>query len=430
MTRRQQWKFTNWLGTACSLAVACSWQALNAQTVVGGTTDAFRQFANQVFKVQVVETRSAAKASFGSGFLVSADGRMITNFHVISSVVHRPDRYRAELIDSAGKTTPVKVLVVDVVHDLAVLQTEIRNRPFFRIEPVSVSQGDRLFSLGNPRDLGLSIVEGTYNGLLSHTQNPRIHLTASINPGMSGGPTIDGKGHVIGVNVATGGEQLGFLVPVDHVAKLLGALVPGKPPVPAPSPAELGKQLQAYQANYLKGMFDTTTQTIAFGPYRVPTQPAPFFRCWGDRINPRERMYGGSYHRCETEEYIFLGDDQTTGTLSVSHELYTSNELNPSRFYSQYNEFYKRDTSPVGESEFVTKWACQTRNVRNGTLTMQVSQCLRRYKTLGALYDSYLRVAALGRSNVGLVSTLTVTGVTFENATKVTERYLGLISWR
>ncbi|MBC8088718.1 MAG: trypsin-like peptidase domain-containing protein [Phycisphaerae bacterium] len=408
----------------------CSGRPLDAQAVVGGTTNTFRQFAGQVFKVQVVETGSAAKAGIGSGFLVSADGRMITNFHVISNVVNTPARYRAELIDSAGKSTPVKVLAVDIVHDLAVLQTELRNRPFFRIEAVAVSQGDRLFSLGNPEDLGLSIVEGTYNGLLSHTLYPRIHLTASINPGMSGGPTIDGQGHVIGVNVATGGDQLGFLVPVDQVSKILGAAPSGKTLPIAPSPAELGKQLERYQDNYLKGMFDASTRTIEFGPYRVPTQPAPFFRCWGDRFNPRERTYGGSYHQCETDEYIYLGDDQITGTLQLRHELLTSRELNAPRFFKLYNDLYKRDNSPVGEVEFVTNWKCQTRNVRNNGLTMQVAQCLRRYKTIGALYDSYVKVAALGRSNVGLISTMTVTGVTFEHATKVTERYLSLISWR
>lgn len=403
---------------------------LNAQSVVGGTTNTFRQFAGQVFKVQVVETGSAAKAGIGSGFLVSADGRMVTNFHVISNVINTPTRYRAELIDSAGRSTPVRVLAVDIVHDLAVLQTELRNRPFFRIEAATVSQGDRLFSLGNPEDLGLSIVEGTYNGLLSHTLYPRIHLTASINPGMSGGPTIDGQGHVIGVNVATGGDQLGFLVPVERVAKLLGDVPSGKAPPTTPSPTDLGKQLERYQDNYLKGMFDASTQTIEFGPYRVPTQPAPFFRCWGDRFNPRERTYGGSYHQCETDEYIYLGDDQITGTLQLRHELFTSRELNAPRFFKLYDDLYKRDNSPVGEVEFVTNWKCQTRNVRNNGLTMQVAQCLRRYKTIGALYDSYLKVAALGRSNVGLVSTMTVTGVTFEHATKVTERYLSLISWR
>jgi serine protease Do len=416
---------------ACSLmAIFCLPEVPHAQPAASGTTSTFRKFAGQVFKVQVVETGSAAKAGIGSGFLVSADGRMITNFHVISSVINTPTRYRAEVIDSAGRATPVRVLAVDIVHDLAVLQTEMRNRPFFRIEPATVSQGDRLFSLGNPEDLGLSIVEGTYNGLLSHTLYPRIHLTASINPGMSGGPTIDGGGHVIGVNVATGGDQMGFLVPVDRVASLLGDVASGKTSGAMPVPADLGKQLQRYQDNYLNGIFAANTQTIEFGPYRVPTQPAPFFRCWGDRFNPTDRMYGGSYHQCETDEYIYLGDDQTTGTLQVRHELFTSRELNPSRFFKLYTYFYKRDISPVGESEFVTNWKCQTRNVRNGNLTMQVAQCLRRYKTIGALYDSYLKVATLGRSNVGLVSTMTVTGVSFEHASNVTERYLSLISWR
>ena len=61
-----------------------------------------------------------------------------------------------------------------------------------------VAHGARLYSIGNPHDLGISIVEGTHNGLLRHTLYPRIHFTGPINPGMSGGPTITPEGAVVG----------------------------------------------------------------------------------------------------------------------------------------------------------------------------------------------------------------------------------------
>src|SRR5919109_1367383 len=203
----------------CSLLITASLvcgTALGAQQRNIATSDVFRRYADRVVKIQVIETGSAAKATIGSGFFVSPRGHLVTNYHVISKLIHDPERYRAELIDVTGAVHPISVLGVDVVHDLAVLGTELRPRTYFSLGRVTVAQGNRLYSLGHPEDLGLSIVEGTYNGHLAHTRHARIHFTGSINPGMSGGPTISHEGRVVGINVATAGNQLSFLVPVER----------------------------------------------------------------------------------------------------------------------------------------------------------------------------------------------------------------------
>jgi hypothetical protein len=88
------------------------------------------------------------------------------------------------------------------------------------------------------------------------------------------------------------------------------------------------------------------------------------------------------------------------------------------------------DNTPGGEEEHVTSWRCGTRNVRNASLPMRAVLCLRRYRKLGELYDGVLKVAVLGRGDSGLVSTLTLSGVTFENVDRLARRYLERISWR
>jgi serine protease Do len=130
---------------------------LLAQQRSVATSDVFSRFADRVVKIQVVETSSAAKATIGSGFFVSGTGHLITNYHVISKLIHDPDRYRAELIDMVGAVEPVTVLGVDVVHDLAVLGTELRPRPYFALGGGALAQGNRLYSLAHPEDLGLRI---------------------------------------------------------------------------------------------------------------------------------------------------------------------------------------------------------------------------------------------------------------------------------
>src|SRR5687767_4176571 len=125
------------------------------------TADVFRRNADRVVKIQVVETASAAKASIGSGFFVTDRGHIVTNYHVVSELVHAPERYRAEVIDLQGAVHPVAVLGVDVVHDLAVLSADLRPPAHFTLDSLVIAQGNRLYAMGHPADLGLVIVEGT-----------------------------------------------------------------------------------------------------------------------------------------------------------------------------------------------------------------------------------------------------------------------------
>ena len=85
----------------------------------------------------------------------------------------------------------------------------------FRPRDQPLAQGERIYSLGNPLDVGFAVIEGTYNGLVERSFYPTIFFAGSLNPGVSGGPTLDGQGAVIGVNVAArrDGEQVSFLVP-------------------------------------------------------------------------------------------------------------------------------------------------------------------------------------------------------------------------
>jgi serine protease Do len=413
------------------LAALLVWTGdLLAQQRSVATSDVFSRYADRVVKIQVVETGSAAKTTIGSGFFVTGSGHLVTNYHVISKLIHDPDRYRAELIDVAGAVQPVAVLGVDVVHDLAVLGSELQPRSHFFLGAVSVAQGHRLYSLGHPEDLGLSIVEGTYNGHLPHTRHPRIHFTGSLNPGMSGGPTITQDGRVIGVNVATAGNQLSFLVPVDRAAGLLGKVLgPGDDPA-ARTLAEVGRQLRDHQDAYLRDMFAGETKMVELGPYRLITEPAPFFRCWADATRRQELPYETVRHHCSTDDNLFIAGDQSTGVIDLDHEMISTRKLNSSQFFSLYTSVFANDNTPGGDEEHVTSWRCGTRNVRNASLPMRAVLCLRRYRKLGELYDGVLKVAVLGRGDSGLVSTLTLSGVTFENVDRLARRYLERISWR
>ena len=92
-------------------------QGTNTVTIPVSATapEIFKQFSTSVVKIEVVETGSAAKAAIGTGFFVNGRGRIITNYHVVSKLIHSPDRYRIDVTDESGGTTQATVLGVDVV---------------------------------------------------------------------------------------------------------------------------------------------------------------------------------------------------------------------------------------------------------------------------------------------------------------------------
>jgi serine protease Do len=180
-----------------------------AQEMLPETQKVFGKYSDRVLKIQVVEKSSGAKAVIGSGFFVNPDGRIITNYHVISKLVLHSERYRAELVEADGATRLLSLLAIDVINDLALVSADVKNVPFFSITAQPLQQGTRIYSMGFPHDIGISIVEGTYNGLMEHTLYEKIHFTAPLNPGMSGGPAINAPGEVVGVNVSSMIEPIG-----------------------------------------------------------------------------------------------------------------------------------------------------------------------------------------------------------------------------
>src|SRR6266550_3531394 len=401
------------------------------QPVSPTTPEIFKQFSEHVVKIEVVESGSAAKAAIGRGFFVNARGHIITNYHVVSKLIHSPERYRIDVSGVSGLTGQAEVLAVDVVYDLAVLRSNSHPKGFLTLESKPVEQGTRLYSLGHPRDLGLTIVEGTYNGLLQHTLYPKVHFTGSLNPGMSGGPTLTHAGKVVGVNVATEGEQISFLVPAERALALLERTSKVDKPPAGGFLADVGRQIQANQARYLDGMFSKATPSVALGPYSLPTKPADFFRCWADALRRKELPYVVVTHDCSTDDFIFVSSEQSSGIVRFYHQLLSTDELNPAQFFALYStQVQAGNVAAFGNEEEVTPFRCQTRNVQTQTGKLKAVLCMRQYVKLPGLYDAVFRAATLGSRNVGLVTTLSLSGVSFENIQALTRRYIEDIKWR
>lgn len=164
--------------------------------------------------------------SLGSGVIVSADGLILTNHHVISSA----DRIEVALAD--GRKLPATVVGTDPDTDLAVLKVNDKSLPaitFANSDQIKV--GDVVLAIGNPFGVGQTVTQGIIsalgrNHLGINTFENFIQTDASINPGNSGGALIDADGNLIGINSAiyskNGGSMgIGFAIPVSIAKQVM-----------------------------------------------------------------------------------------------------------------------------------------------------------------------------------------------------------------
>ncbi|MCK5359267.1 MAG: trypsin-like peptidase domain-containing protein, partial [Gammaproteobacteria bacterium] len=181
----------------------------------------FSQSSPMVLQVKVIDKASGNKSTIGSGFQVSSSGVIATNYHVVSDFILDPEKYSIEVLDHNDKAIDATLINFDIVHDLALLKIKNLEMSALNLSQTQPSQGNRIYSMGNPHDLGMTIIEGTYNGLVEGSRYQKYLFSGSLNSGMSGGPVLNNAGDVIGVNVSKGGEQISFLVPVKHLKALM-----------------------------------------------------------------------------------------------------------------------------------------------------------------------------------------------------------------
>lgn len=191
--------------------------------------------APSVVQIEIETEDAVFGAGAGTGFIISPDGQVVTNAHVVEDAV----TIKVMLFDGTVKSA---VLVQkDPSRDLAVLKIEGDNLPAARLgNSAEVEVGDEVLAIGNA--LGLGDTPTVTTGIVSALDrqlllggNRLTHLIqtdAAINPGNSGGPLVNANGEVIGVNTAIAGnaEGIGFAISIDHARPVIETLQTGEVP--------------------------------------------------------------------------------------------------------------------------------------------------------------------------------------------------------
>lgn len=189
----------------------------------------FREFFGH--RGQRQQAPSKKDNALGSGVIVSSDGYIVTNNHVIAEA----DEINV-VVNGSTKEYKAKVIGKDKDSDLAVIKIEANNLEAIKLSTIDeVKLGDVVFAIGNPFGVGQTVTQGIVSALnknhvgINKYEN-FIQTDASINPGNSGGALIDSRGALIGINAAilsqTGGNHgIGFTIPIDMVRNVVSKLI-------------------------------------------------------------------------------------------------------------------------------------------------------------------------------------------------------------
>jgi len=170
------------------------------------------------------------ESGMGSAVIVSADGYLLTNNHVVEGAT------QIEVALSDGKRSPAKVVGTDPESDLAVLKVQAEGLPAITFgDNEALQVGDVVLAIGNPFNVGQTVTSGIVSalgrtGLGLNTFENFIQTDAAISPGNSGGALVDTQGHLLGINTAiysrSGGSLgIGFAIPATTARQVMDGLI-------------------------------------------------------------------------------------------------------------------------------------------------------------------------------------------------------------
>lgn len=406
----------------------------NSVAIPAPSSSAQRLYASakgDILQLRVLLKNGRTQSTVGSGFLIGTGNLVVTNYHVMSQVALSPEIYTGEYVDANGKRGAVELLAVDVLHDLAVVRIDRKGSGFFNVPDKlpALIQGQYLYSLGNPLDLGFAISEGAYNGVVSRSFYDQLMFTGPINSGMSGGPSVTVDGRVAGVNVSKrmDGELVSFLVPVRYVRDLLKS-VAAAPQAPKDFKAEVGQQLIRHQALMVDSLMNTPLTFKELTPYKTPVWESEQVRCWGWSNSKDDKPYLIDQVNCAMESSLFVSDQLETGHVAINHQRIQSKELGALRFSALSSRIFKDQAIGRRKDSRLTPPQCAEQFVSNGKLPMRAVLCASAYRKFPGLYDFTLLTATDDASQMTLQSRVDAVGVSYENGLRVARVFLESIS--
>jgi hypothetical protein len=413
------------------LVAACLMAGFAAPAAALESSAIFEMHEDRVLQIRVLNRETGKKSSIGSGFVVG-DGRQVaTNYHVIGRVILEPEVFYISYLGKDGREGELKLLGLDVAHDLALLGAD---------EPLGVPiassplppRGAPIFAMGNPLDLGLTIAVGTNGGILNQTDDSRILFSGSLNPGMSGGPTFNAQGEVIGINVATARNDISFVVPSRFLTELVENAASEGFDSAEDLRLEVARQVLAYEKRYIGQLLEADWPDLELRQFTLPGIISPTVRCWDNSAKlSTVARYRRLQIRCSNQNNVFLDEDNKfVGDLVYEYYWLESSELNPIQFYNLYENLNKDQIDSKTDRDIVSNFNCDTWFVEIAAQEFKVNLCRREYVEYRGMSDVLFTAALTGHEDRGFFVTLTMTGVDYSATLPLIRKFLEHIEWR
>lgn len=397
-----------------------------------GTAGLFDQVKASVFTVEVHSGNQEAKHVLGSGYLISADGLIVTNYHVVGSYIDDPVRFAIRVRNHAGEH-PARLIRFDLENDLALLRADgIKARPL-TLARQPPAPGENIVAFGNPEGLGLSLIEGISNGFAAKGVVDRMLLSMPLNSGMSGGPVMSERREVVGTNVSVMwlSNSLSFAVPVAKVRPLLDL-----PPLETTKAAllqETHRQLEVVERTTLAKLLAGTrpAATIAVGAAQSRTPPEAF-DCWDSVDESKDEGLTRSRYGCNLQFTPSIENVGEVGSVELLIEHLASRD-------STYG-FYKalEDQTPAlhevvprdPSNGTFSAPACESARVRTAELVFQVNTCLNAYVKHPGFFNFDLTATSVTRTREAISLAVHMKGFRFESFRDLTRDLLAQVGYR
>lgn len=383
-----------------------------------------------VYQIKTAVSAEASKASYGSGFVVAKDGLLATNFHVVSEALHEPDKYRIFLVDGE-RSLEAKVVAVNVINDLALIRVA---RAFPRAATFAgrmPRSGEKVYALGLPEDLNKAVIEGNFNGVVSEGPYEKVQMSIPLNSGMSGGPTVNAAGEVIGVNVAVllFAQNLAFAVPVTQLEKLRAKPERsyekggGKNPIDT----EIESQLDEVQHRLAGELAKAAGKRLTLPGFKVNAAP-PYLKCWRTREDGSKETWTETSEECQLGNAAMITDERYGGTVHTRHTVIENRKLNSWQFFNLLQSRLVTDGFGGYTERFSTPFSCSDMDIVNARgVPLKVQYCLNTFVRMSGLYDVDFVAVTARKARRALVVSGYLSAFDAQNAASTLALYLDAV---
>lgn len=366
----------------------------------------FNQLKPLLLRVKAADSLSSPKSSYGSGFVVHKSGMIATNYHVISDFVMQPGNQWKIVVElENNKNIEGRLVDFSVADDIAIVKVDKEFSSQVDLEKKTPSKGDRVFSLGLPHDINMSLVEGVYNGLLHSGPYEIVHVSTPLNEGMSGGPSVNESGKLVGINDARilFSNNISFIVPSSKLELLLSAIDPLKLKFLTKQEAQnkLYSQLFNTQNALVDSLFKSKTQKVEIWKGKSINVP-DYLKCWSEGKDEPQLPYVLKHRICRLDHAQFVTDKLDVGSYSLDAKILDSSQINRfavDKLWGDQGNLLELLRSHVEEDFFgqldardvFTSYECKRGFMKasfwDEKKDLRTGLCVRKYKKAQNLYD-------------------------------------------